>query len=346
MGVSYSDYPELAKAVKELLGIFRSNPDKDQAHRLATPVLEAMTHNPQVLDDIVAMNIETPGFFARTNYPVPSLSINSNAYFDIGVNCWVPLPDRDTNMSTKALHHHGPMLLSTATAFGPGYEHWMMTMPEPIEGSSGLFSMELIDRSHHARHHVAFVDKYIVHVPMYIPSLTLTYALWSNSKPTTWVDKLKRVKWIASRKAALRRLLVRLGLAKTLDLKPLEYLDYYPVEGGFKQLRNREDIEFKRGPVSDYLRSIFYVIQQTTGNKFADRIEAIVKAEPKLTESDRTLALDLVGKLKRNEEIEPRLTPGLHYGIEYANFTAERIVDSLAAGESRAAKPVGTGVAG
>jgi hypothetical protein len=330
MAVTYKDFPALRKNVDEILAIFKANPDKHAAHKAATPILEAMTHDPQVLADILELNFSQPGFFARTNYPVPNLGIDSNPYFDMHVNCWVPLPDKNTNMSTKALHHHGPMLLSTATAFGPGYEHWMLSFPERIDEHSDLYGMQLIDRSHHYRHHVAFVDKYIVHVPMYIPSLTMTYALWTNSKPTTWRDRLKRVKFFQRNQAKLRKLLTQMGLAKALDIKPLENLDFYPADGGFKQLRFRDQVEFKRGPTSDYLQSIFYVIQQTSGDRYADRIEQIVKAEPKLAAADREIALSLIAKLRSGEEIEPKMTAELHYGFEYANFTAEQIEHALA----------------
>lgn len=326
---TYLDFPLLKQNVQKILQIFKANPDKLKAHEIATPVLESMTHDPAVMREIIRLNISQPGFFNRLHYPAPNMQVARTPYFDYVVNCWIPLPDKATNISTKALHHHGPMMLSTATAFGPGYEHWMLTYPESIDRDKELYRMDLIEVAPHRRHHVSFVDKYIVHVPMYIPSLTITYALWSNSRPTTWRDRLKAMPAIKRNAAMLRKIGKKLGLTKALDLKMEEYLDYYPVEGGFKGVRNRDDVEFKRGPVSDYLPSIFHIIQETGNADLADEITGFIRREPELSESDRKLALSLVDDLKAGRPIPSKLTDGLHYGFYHSNFTREAIERAL-----------------
>ena len=326
---TYLDFPLLKDDVGQIIKVFKANPDKNRAHELSTPILVAMTHNPAVLREIIRLNMAQPGFFNRLHYPAPNMQVARTPYFDFVVNCWIPLPDKDTNISTKALHHHGPMMLSTATAFGPGYEHWMLTYPEPIDRERELFRMDLIEAAPHRKHHVSFVDKYIVHVPMYIPSLTITYALWSNSRPTTWRDRLKAMPVMKRNAAKLRAIGKKLGLTKALDLKMEEYLDYYPVEGGFKGVRNRDDVEFKRGPVSDYLPSIFHIIQETGQADLADEIGTLVRAEPDLAETDRALALKLVDQLKSGQPIASKLTDGLHYGFYHSNFTREAIEKAL-----------------
>lgn len=326
---SYLDFPLLKEHVSQILRIFKIQPDKTKAHKLSTPILEAMTYDPAVMREIIRLNIVQPGFFNKTHYPAPSMQITRNAYFDFVVNCWIPLPDRATNISTKALHHHGPMMLSTATAFGPGYEHWMLSSPEPIDRENEMFRMDLIANEMHRMHHVSFVDKYIVHVPLYIPSLTITYALWTNSVPTTWKDRLKAVPVLKRNAAKLRSMAKSLGLTKALDLKMEEYLDYYPVDGGFKGVKCRDDVEFKRGPVSYYLPSIFHIIQETGQADLADEIAGLIRKEPALSKSDRDLANSLVDDLKAGRPIESKLCEDLHFGFYHSNFTREAIENAL-----------------
>ncbi len=328
---TYRDFPLLNSYVGQILEVFKANPDKTKAHKISTPIMESMTHNPEVLREIIRLNMAQPGFFNKFHYPAPSMQVVRNPYFDFVVNCWIPLPDKSSNVSTKALHHHGSMLLSTATAFGPGYEHWMLTFPKVIDRESELFHMDLIEAAPHYLHHVSFVDKYIVHVPMYISSLTLTYALWTNSRPTTWKDRLKAIPMMKRNSAALRKIGKSLGLTKALDLKLEEYLDFYPTEAGFKGVRNRDDVEFKRGPVSDYLPSIFHVIQKTGQSDLADEIAELVKNERDLKPLDRELALALVDDLKSGRVIESKLTEGLHYGFHHSNFSREAIELALKA---------------
>lgn len=327
--VTFAAFPELKRSVSELIGIFKANPDKTKAHEISKPVLEAMTHNPQIMTEIIRLNIAQPGFFNRTHYPSPSMQVARTPYFDFVVNCWIPLPDKATNISTKALHHHGPMLLSTATAFGPGYEHWMLTFPQPLDQEQELFKMELIEAAPHRLHHVSFVDKYIVHVPMYVSDLSITYALWSNSRPTTWKDRIKSISLFRRNAALLRNVGKKLGLTKALDLKMEEYLDYYPVAGGFKGVRNRDDVEFKRGPVSDYLFSIFHIFQETGNAQLVEEIKGFIIQDRDLTEENRTLALRLVEDLKAGRPIPSKLTDGLHYGFYHSNFTREKIEQAL-----------------
>lgn len=89
-----------------------------------------------------------------------AFELEANPYFDLVINCWIPLPNRATDVSTKAIHHHGPMLLTTATVFVPGYERWMLRRPERIKPDRDLFRMDLIDYGRHGLHEVASVDAY------------------------------------------------------------------------------------------------------------------------------------------------------------------------------------------
>lgn len=309
---------QIKKYVNALNAIFKSAPDKHEANYRSRAVLEDMSGNRAFLTEALEQHLRTPGSFNTRHYPVVGLNIELNPYYGLVANCWIPLPDRKTNISTKAIHHHGNMLLSTVTSFGPGYEHWMFTRPVEVDEGSELYTMQLIERAPHPMHHVAFVDSYVAHLPFYPPDTSITYALWSSKFPVTWKDKVKRVPFIQKNSTALRGLAVRAGLARQLDLKVVEYFDFYPTSEGFRGIRERR--EFERGPNEDYLHSLFHVIQATGNDSLAPVISEILESSEPI--ENRALVSELLEDLRHGRRIEGRLST-THYGIECANFTLQ-----------------------
>jgi len=243
-------------------------------------------------------------------------------------NCWIPLPERQSDISTKAIHHHGNMLLSTVTAFGPGYEHWTFTRPEVLDVEAELYVMKLIERAPHPRHHVAFVDSYIAHLPFYPPDTSVTYALWSNKFPTTWKDQVKRLPVMQKNAETLRTLAVKAGLARQFDLKVVEYFDFYPTPEGFRGIRDRR--EFGRGPNEDYLHSLFHFMQVTGNDGLAPVVEELLNGDR--PPENAQLVQRLLQDLRSGRAIEARLSPQ-HYGVARANFTRAEAERALAAQE-------------
>src|SRR5690349_21593658 len=127
------------EAVHELTRIFRASPSKHAAHTHSRDLLEQLSRAPNFLTAVLEKHLSSPGALEAKNYPVVALPIASTPYFDLVVNCWIPLPTGDTNLSTKAIHHHGKLLLSTATNFGPGYEHWMFAPPRETDRARELY---------------------------------------------------------------------------------------------------------------------------------------------------------------------------------------------------------------
>jgi hypothetical protein len=169
---------------------------------------------------------------------------------------------------------------------------------------------------------VAFVDARTPHLPVYPPSLTVTLALWSSEHPTTWKDRVKRIPVLKRNERSLRRIAGRLGLSRTLELKIVEDFDFCPVDGGFRNIRDR--LEFERGPNEDHLHSLFHVLQ-ATGN------EALAKvAEERLATPLKSPAIvkALIADLESGRKITGRLSKG-HYDVPYANFTTDAINRSL-----------------
>lgn len=314
----------VGEAVGDLLAVFRSAKSKHEAHRAAAPLMEQLTREPAFLSAIIESYLLRKGTLDRKNYPVVGMEIAENPWFGLVANCWIPLPDRATSISTKCIHHHGNMLLTTATLFGPGYEHWMFSRPVPHAGGNGVHTMELLERAPHPQHHVSFVDAWVAHTPFYPQDLSITLALWSNRFDTTWRDHLKRMPGVRANAAALRDLAVRAGLRGALDLKVVESYDFHPAEAGFAVMPERK--EFELGPNEDHLHSVFHVLQRT-GNEHLGRVVRR-QLDAGAIGAARSVVEMLLGELERGRPIEGRLSSG-HHGIPYANFTRDDVLRSL-----------------
>lgn len=315
--------PYLRDVVAQLEEIFQRYPDKYEAHRRATPLLERLTYEPLFLSNAIEQFLARPGVLDKKHYPVIAIPIVLTPYFELVINCWIPLPDRSTQLSTKAIHHHGKLLLSTATLMGPGYEHWLFDAPVERDRARDLWKMNLVEAAPHPAHHVAFVDAHVAHLPMYPPDLTLTLALWSSSTPTSKVDFVKRVPLVQQNASALRAMADRFGLRKQLDLNVVEYFDFYPTEQGFVGMRERE--EFPLGPVENYLKSLFHVIQATGNEKLAPLLRR--RAEFANAEN-RPVIERLIEDLTHGRHIEGVLSEG-HYTLAHGNFARTMIEHAL-----------------
>jgi hypothetical protein len=313
-------------AERELLRVFKRAGDKHEANLQAKPVLEQLSREPRFLTAVLERYVQTPGSFDRGNYPVVGLPIALNPWFGLVANCWIPLPGRETHISTKAIHHHGDMLLSTATVFGPGYEHWMFTKPEMVDEAAGTYRMELLESAPHPLHHVAFVDAWIAHTPLYPASLSITLALWSSRHPVTWRDHAKRFRAFQGREEQLRRVAVRLGLRKKLGLKLVESFDFYPGGRGFQVMPERQ--EFGLGPAEDHVSSVFHVLQETANDGLATKIRRAI--DDGIITTSRRHVEQRLADLERGTPIEGRLSAG-HYGVPHANFTRDDIQRALGA---------------
>ena len=314
----------IEKHVGALKAVFESTRDKHEANHRSNPVMAEMSADKSFFTEVLGAHLAKEGSLNTLHYPVVSLNIALNEHFGLVANCWIPLPDRATDVSTKAIHHHGDMLLTTATAFGSGYEHWTFETPAVVDARREIYELKLIERAAHPLHHIAFVDAYIAHLPIYPADLTITYALWSSRFPTTWKDKVKRIPFLQRNSARLRSIATKVGLAKHAELKVVEYFDFYPTCEGFRGIRTRE--EFQRSNNEDYLASLFHIIQVTGNDCVAPLIREKLASTEKIT--NRPLVEAYLDELERGTPIEARLSKN-HYGVPRANFTKAEILKSL-----------------
>lgn len=311
----------LREAEADLVAVFKTSATKHEANERARPVMEQLSREPAFLAAVLERYLETPGALDKKNYPVVGISIALNPYFGLVANCWIPLPSRETHIATKAIHHHGDMLLSTATIFGPGYEHWMFSTPKPLSEGSDTFRMDLLEAAPHRLHHVSFVDAWVAHTPLYPKSLSITLALWTSRHNVTWSDRAKRIPIFKGRETQLRDLAVKLGLRKRLDLKLNgDGFDFFPSEHGFRVMRERK--EFQLGPNEDHLCSVFHVVQETGNERLARTVRRAI--DQGKVHAGRPAVERLLAKLEKGTPIEGKLSDG-HYGLPYANFTREDI---------------------
>lgn len=317
----------LKEAVGDLVGVFKSASTKHAAHEAAAPIMEQLTREPAFLTALIAKYLGTKGSLDRGNYPVVGMEVASNPWFGLVANCWIPLPGRETHISTKCIHHHGNMLLTTATLFGPGYEHWLFSKPEATAGPEatdavqGRYKMNVVDVAPHPQGHVSFVDAWIPHTPFYPKELSITLALWSNQFDTTWKDHVKRLPGISENANALRDVAVRLGMTGALDLKIVQSYDFFPDGDSFLVMRERK--EFSLGPADDHLQSVFHIVQRT-GNEHLGRV--VRRAlESGSVRGTRATIDRLLRDLESGRPIEGKLSPN-HYGVPYANFTRDDVL--------------------
>lgn len=315
-------------AVEQVLGelgkVFRASRSKYEANVRAHPILEQASREPGFLTAVLEQFVRTPGALDVGNYPVVGITIDSNPHFSLVANCWIPLPSRDVDVSTKAIHHHGDLLLSTATIFGAGYEHWMFTLPTEVTGSEA-FTMQLLEAAPHPLHHVSFIDAWTAHVPFYPKELSITLALWTSRHPMRWPDRIKRLPPFKGREEQFRRLALALGLRQRLELKVVESYDYFPSDRGFEVMRDRK--EFQRGPNEDHVYSVFHVLQRTGNSSLAGAVRASL-SDGRIGRA-RPVVERLLGDLENDRPIEGRLSAG-HFGLPYANFTRAAVRRALA----------------
>jgi hypothetical protein len=300
----------------------RSSSDKQAAHLRCHPILLDMSGDSALFRAILERHVLKPDSLNATHYPVVAFDLDEiDGYDGLAANCWLPLPGRETHVSIKSIHHHASWMLTTVTMFGPGYDHWTFTRPEPLDHEQQLYAMDVRERSPHPVHHVAVVDAYEPHVPFYPPSLTVTLSFWTNQSPTEWKgqsqmpadDARQEIQSAAPGENA-----------RSEDV--VEHVEFYPVAEGFRGLKER--IDFELGPNEDYLYSLFHVIQQTGNEELAPLIEYRLNGNDAI--ENPALVRSLIKDLRSGLPIEARLSSG-HYGLPGVNYTVQELEQAIAA---------------
>src|SRR5205085_7117121 len=105
-----------------------------------------------------------------------------------------------------------------------------------------------------------------------------------------------------------------------LDLKVLEYFDFYPTPQGFKGMKVRK--EFEHGSNEDFISALFYVLQQTGRQALSPLIQNSLDFDASL--ENRSLIPKLLPDLEAGRPITARYSTA-HTSLSYANFRAADI---------------------
>ena len=310
--------------------VFNSENDRVKAHEICAKILEDISQDAALLKIVLMNNLSNKDFLCQTHYPVPAFPMfNVVDKYLVVANIWLPLASKSTDYTTKSIHHHGPMLLTTVTSFGPGYYHYLFNKPDRISPDTEQFDLKLQAEGHHPLSDVLFCDQYLAHVPMFPEKLSITYALWSNSKPTRFLSRIKKIPIIQKRADTLRTVMKSVGMGKALDLKLEDYLDFYPSPNGFMGVKKRVEVEYKRGPIGDRVQSIIHLLQETGNEDLIDLCQDDLESNKSMEPNEKLECLKLISAARKGEEIAPKLTEKLHFGFEKMNFTHEQIKASL-----------------
>lgn len=92
--------------LKALTQVFKTADCKHEAHQRSQPILEDISTDRDFMTAILWQYLSIPSVLNTTNYPTVEINIELNADYHLLANCWIPLPGRQTNISSKTIHHH------------------------------------------------------------------------------------------------------------------------------------------------------------------------------------------------------------------------------------------------
>jgi hypothetical protein len=245
--------------IQKLVKIFQQLSPR-VAHEQAQPLLSQMVSDESFLIEIAKDNLKQPNFLRKTrHYPTLAMQIFENADFHLVANLWPKLPEGEKSRSHQSIHHHGRLLLSTAAAFGPGYETIIFKQGFVTNPQTNETAMSIDRISHHQWGQIDFVDTYQPHLVFYPPDFSITYALWSKDKKSS-VDGIKKQKWVQNFKQPLTKIIKSLGLTEFANVNVVENFDFYPE--GQKLFLLKDRLTYSNGTNENFLQNIFWGLQK------------------------------------------------------------------------------------
>ena len=245
--------------LQQLKQIF-AQPDLRQAHKEAVPILEQAVRDKEFFSAVIRQNFSDPDFLDRVrNYPTLSIPIEENESFTLRANCFLPLPDGNTDVTFQSIHHHGSLLLTTISAFGSGYDSILFEPGYTVDQTTGLTNMKGVRYYHNELHNYEFVDKFTPHVVFYPTNTSITFALWSHEKHQA-LDKVKKLGVLQKVKKPLKQIIKMAGLNAAVGINEISFNDFYPEDGKIIGMRDR--IDYPHGTNDNWLQNVFSIAQQ------------------------------------------------------------------------------------
>lgn len=312
--------------LSQLRTIFKQ-PDLYQAHRDAEPVLIAAAKDRAFFEEVIRNNLSNTEYLNKVrHYPTISFPVEDNETFTVVANCFLPLPDASTETSFQSIHHHGKLLLSTVSAFGPGYESMIFKPGYTVNTESCETSMELDRFYHNELHNCEFVDAFVPHVVFYPTTPSITFALWSSGKHEA-LGKMKKLGALQAIKKPLKAIIKTMGLNEAAGINKIEFNDFYPENGQIMALRDR--IGYPEGTNENWLQNVFSVVQQFgfKDAKFLQQLKSDCAAR------NQTAPLKWIDLLLDGTEIPLKFEQS-HLNIDKVNLHKQDIFDVYQSAES------------
>jgi hypothetical protein len=303
--------------IQKLISAFKSE-DYYQSHKDITEILKSLVLDNVFLFEIIRYNLSKPDFLRRKrHYPTLSMVIAENENFSFVANLWLPLPNKETDTSFQSIHHHGNLLLSTISAYGPGYNSILFKKGFKIYKETEETEMVVDKIYHNSLNHLEFIDANTPHVVFYPTDFSITYALWSADKPMKAKAALKKMGILKAIKKPLLQLLKIFRLDSLLGLNTVTYFDFHPSGGKLKAMKDR--VGYPEGSNGNFLQNIFYILQKVG---FDDRqfLESL-KKDPKITRDAHTW----IDKFLKGEEINPKFED-IHLNVPKVNLLKKDIL--------------------
>ncbi len=312
----------LSAGIEKLKKLFRDN-DYREAHQKAKEVMLAMAKNENVLFDIIRKNLSQPGFFLQKRInPVIAFEIEKNKDFSITAHCWMPLPDRDTNITHQSVHHHGRLLLTSVSPLGEGYESVIFKKGYELDKAAGLAKMNIEKIYKNPKNNIEFIDSNTPHVVFYPNDFSITYAMWSYDKKDGAIASLRQSKFIQANKKAIGKVLNGLGLSKKVGVNTVEYFDFYPDGQHLHAMQDR--VMYPVGSNENFVHNVFYILQKV---RFSDT-EFIRNLADKLPAEEKAVVETPMKKFLNGESLNDVFDPA-HLNIPKINFGKEELLKSV-----------------
>ncbi|MDQ3846053.1 MAG: hypothetical protein M3342_18905 [Bacteroidota bacterium] len=306
----------------QLKVIFREN-DYRVAHEKAKSILLSMAKDKSVLFDIIRQNLSAPGFFSQKRInPVIAFEIIKNKDFSITAHCWMPLPDRATNMTHQSVHHHGRLLLTSVSPFGEGYESIIFKKGFELNKEQGTAKMQIEKIYKNPCHNIEFIDSFTPHVVFYPSDFSITYAMWSYDKKDGLIATLRQSKFMQSNKKIVMNVLRKLGVLNRIGVNVLEYFDFYPEKKQLNALKDR--VMYPVGSNENFVHNVFYILQRVG----FDDLEFIKKLKTQLPPEERTIVEKPTNQFLNGEPLQDLFDP-VHLNIPKINFSKEELLNSV-----------------
>jgi hypothetical protein len=307
--------------VSAIAKVFKEEKDRYEAHRKAAPILKEMGAEKEVLFDVFRKNLLDEKFISRPrHYPTLGFEIFQDENVGISGNCFMPLPDRSTDLSFQSIHHHGKLLLTTVSVFGPGYESIVFKKGFAIKKGNQTANMQIDKQYQFGPGNIEFVDSEQPHVVFFPTDVSFTFAMWAYVKQNAATQTLKNNAIVKKFKEPIRKSLKALRLLNTAGVNLVDGFDFYPDRKDIKVLKNR--INFQEGSNENFLTNVFFLLQKAAFNDH-DFLRSLKSKHPDHKVLHSLIDQYLSGAVIRDEFYD------FHKNVQNVNLHKQDILDAF-----------------